>query len=190
MDDYPWRARTGRLDLRAIDMIDLDDVFEMNSDPRVWTHFPSGVHTSREQTTAHIAVEAAGWERYGLGYWTARLRDGGFAGAGGCSLKKDRVWNLYYRFRPELQGQGLASELVAAAQEAARAVRPELPVVALLLEHNKASKALAEKAGMRLVWRGPDHGNPDPHAVRLVYADRDVTPEFLDHLLGNQSAGR
>jgi len=88
-------------------MDDLEDLFELNSDPRVWTHFPSGVHTSREQTTAHIAVEAAGWKRFGLGYWVARLKDDGtFAGTGGCALKKDRVWNVYYRFRPEMRDKG------------------------------------------------------------------------------------
>jgi RimJ/RimL family protein N-acetyltransferase len=183
VDDYPWRVSTDRLDLAAIDMTDLRDLYELNSDPRVWTHFPSGVHTSREQTLAHIAVESAGWECAGLGYWTARLRDGRFAGVGGCSLKKDRVWNLYYRFRPELQGQGLATELVGAAYAAAHAVRPEVPVVAMLLEHNAASKALAEKSGLRLVWRGPDLGNPDPDATRLVYADRDVPGEFVGDLL-------
>jgi RimJ/RimL family protein N-acetyltransferase len=173
---YPWQATTERLDLRAISMGDLDDLYELNSDPRVWTHFPSGAHTSRDQTAAHIELESAGWERAGLGYWVARFKDDGtLAGAGGCALKKDRFWNLYYRFRPEAQGQGLASELVAAAREAAAATRPELPVAALLLEHNKASKALAEKSGLRLVWRGPDRGNPDLGAIRLVYADRDVT---------------
>jgi RimJ/RimL family protein N-acetyltransferase len=184
-DDYPWRAATERLDLHAIGMDDLEDLYELNSDPRVWTHFPSGVHTSREQTTAHIAVEAAGWKRFGLGYWVARLKDGGaFAGTGGCALKKDRVWNIYYRFRPEMQGRGLATELVGAAYVAAQAARPELPVVALLLEHNKASKAVAEKSGLRLVWRGPDRGNPDSYASRLVYADRDVAPAFIEELLG------
>jgi hypothetical protein len=66
--DYPWRMTTERLDLHAIGMGDLEDLYELNSDPRVWTHFPSGVHTTREQTTAHIAVEAAGWKRFGLGY--------------------------------------------------------------------------------------------------------------------------
>jgi hypothetical protein len=28
-------------------------------------------------------------------------------------------------------------------------------------------------------WRGPDAGNPDPTAVRLVYADRPVDDELL-----------
>jgi RimJ/RimL family protein N-acetyltransferase len=82
------------------------------------------------------------------------------------------------------EGQGLATELVGAAYAAAQAARPELPVVALLLKHNKASKAVAERAGLRLVWRGPDRGNPDPYASRLVYADRDVAPAFIEQLLG------
>ena len=40
----------------------------------------------------------------------------------------------------------------------------------------------AEKAGLTLVWRGPDAGNPDPDAVRLVYADRRVDGELLDRI--------
>jgi len=33
------------------------------------------------------------------------------------------------------------------------------------------------------VWRGPDAGNPDPDAVRLVYADRPVDPDLLDRIV-------
>jgi hypothetical protein len=55
----------------------------------------------------------------------------------------------------------------------------------LLLEHNRASKAVAEKAGLQLVWRGPDAGNPDPSATRMVYADRDLMPDVLAKLLAH-----
>jgi hypothetical protein len=64
-------------------------------------------------------------------------------------------------------------------------VRPDLAVVAFLLEHNLASKAVAEKTGLHLAWRGPDVGNPDQAAVRLVYADRDIAAEVLGRLLGH-----
>jgi len=164
-------------------MSDLDLLYELNSDPRVWTHFPGGVHTSPERTKAQLARQAIAWDRDGLGYWTARLHDGTFAGIGGCSLREDAAWNVYYRFVPEVQGRGLASELVRAARSGARLVRPELPVTALLLEHNRASKAVAEKSGLKLIWRGRDEGNPDPNAVRLVYADRALSSELLDKLL-------
>jgi RimJ/RimL family protein N-acetyltransferase len=181
-----WQLiRTERLELNAITEDDIDVIYALNSDQRVWAHFPSGVHTSRQRTAAQVAAQAAAWERDGLGYWTARLLQGTFAGAGGCSVSKQVAWNVYYRFKPEAQGQGFASELVRAACAAAATVRPDLPVTALLLEHNLASRAVAEKAGLQLVWRGPDAGNPDPAATRLVYADRDLMPDVLTTLLAH-----
>ena len=166
-------------------MSDLDLIYGLSSDPRVWTHLPSGVHTRREQTEAQLARQAAAWASDGLAQWTARLHDGTFAGIGGCSINAGVAWNVYYRFVPEVQGRGLATELVQAAQVAARQVRPDLPVTALLLEHNHASKAVAEKSGLQLIWRGPDVGNPDSHAIRLVYADRDVAPDVVHRLLAH-----
>jgi len=176
---------TDRLELSAMTEGDIDLIYSLNSDRRVWAHFPSGVHTSRERTAALVAVQAAAWERDGLGYWTARLLDGTFAGVGGCSVRDQVAWNVYYRFKPEAQGQGLASELVREACAAAAKVRPDLPITAFLLEHNLASKAVAEKAGLQLAWRGPDTGNPDPAAIRLVYADRELMPDVLAQLLGH-----
>jgi hypothetical protein len=63
--------------------------------------------------------------------------------------------------------------------DAAHTVDPDRPVVAYLLEHNVQSRGRAERAGLSLVWRGPDTGNPDPDAVRLVYADRPLPDDVL-----------
>jgi hypothetical protein len=52
-------------------------------------------------------------------------------------------------------------------------------VIASLLEHNAQSRGRAERAGLSLVWRGPDVGNPDPHAVRLVFSDRPIDADRL-----------
>lgn len=182
MSDFR-HIRTERLALRTVGASDTDLIYSLTSDPRVWTHFPSGVHTSREQTAAWVARQATAWEHEGLGYWAARMHDGSFVGIGGCSVKGEAAWNIYYRLMPEAQGKGLASELVRAAMRAARTVRPELPIAALLLEHNLASKAVADRAGLDLIWRGPDVGNPNPDAIRLVYADRKLTPDVLRILL-------
>ena len=70
---------------------------------------------------------------------------------------------------------------MTAAIDAAHAVAPGRPVIASLLEHNVESRRRAERAGLSLVWRGPDAGNPDPAAVRLVYADRPLT-DVLDRV--------
>ena len=50
-----------------------------------------------------------------------------------------------------------------------------LPVVL----HNAESRGRAERSGLTLLWRGPDAGNPDPDAARLVYADRPVDDDLL-----------
>jgi RimJ/RimL family protein N-acetyltransferase len=183
------RHQTARLQLHAVVAEDLDEHFALMSDPGVWAHLPSGRHTDRAQTATGIEHSVGHWARDGLGYWTARLRDdlpgtplraGAVVGTGGCALRVGTSWwNLYYRLTPPAWGRGLAAELVTAALDAARAVDPDRPVVAYLLEHNAESRGRAEKAGLSLVWRGPDAGNPDPAAVRLVYADRPLEDTLL-----------
>lgn len=172
---------TDRLDLTAVTHEDLDDLYALHSDPRVWQHFPQGLHKDREQTARDVADYIEGWDRDGLAYWVARRRDdGAFVGIGGVRLTAGgRAWNTYYRLRPEQQGQGFATELAKAGHTAAAQVGPEIPVFAFLLEHNLASKATAERLGLSLVWRGPDSGNADPAAVRLIYADRPLSAETL-----------
>lgn len=76
------------------------------------------------------------------------------------------------RLAPAAQGRSFAAEMAVAACDAAASLRPDLPVAAFLLEHNRGSKATAERAGLQLAWRGPGIGKPDATAVRLIYAAR------------------
>jgi RimJ/RimL family protein N-acetyltransferase len=185
-------VQTPRLRLDAVVPEDLDEHFALMSDPDVWRHLPSGRHTTPERTMEGIWHSVDHWTRDGLGYWTARLRDhlpgttlraGAVVGTGGCALRVGTSWwNLYYRLTPPAWGKGLAAELVTAAMDAAHAVAPDRPVVAYLLEHNVESRGRAERSGLSLVWRGPDVGNPDPDAVRLVYADRPIERQLLDRI--------
>ncbi|WP_200936574.1 hypothetical protein [Rhodococcus sp. Leaf278] len=55
--------------------------------------------------------------------------------------------------------------------------------MAYLLEHNVASARVAQRAGLELITRGPDVGNPDAAAVRLVYADRPLSTPQVDSVL-------
>jgi RimJ/RimL family protein N-acetyltransferase len=183
---------TPRLQLDAVVPEDLDEHFALMSDPGVWAHLPSGRHTDPTQTAKGIEHSVGHWARDGLGYWTARLRTdlpgtelraGAVVGTGGCALRVGTSWwNLYYRFAPPAWGHGLAAELVTAALDGAHAVDADRPVIAYLLEHNVESRGRAERAGLELVWRGPDAGNPDPAAVRLVYADRPLAADLLDRI--------
>jgi RimJ/RimL family protein N-acetyltransferase len=172
--------RTERLWLDVTDEGDVDDLYAINADPASWTHLPSGRHTSREQTAALVSLAQTQWREHGLGYWSVRTSPGGpVVGQGGCAVPPGSPWwNLYYRLSPAIQGRGHATELARQAVAAAREVDPDRPVMAYLLEHNVASRRTAEKAGLSLVWRGPDLGNPDPGAVRLVFLDRDPDAEL------------
>lgn len=191
VDDWR-RGITSRLTLRSAALADLGDMAALHADERVWRHFPTGRHTSVERTQQYLLRCEQQWRRDGLGYWVAELREqvagfgrGETAGIGGCARPEEATWwNLYYRLRPELQGHGLASELCQAALAAAHDVDPDRPVIAFLLEHNDASRATAERAGLRLAWRGPDVGNPDTAAIRLIYADRPVDTAQLDAVAG------
>lgn len=159
---------------------DLAEIYALQSDPRVWSHLPSGRVTDKEQVHTWIEEHVHGWADDGLSTWIARDRaDQRFLGYGGCALREGTFWNLGYRFRPEEQGRGLATELSTAAIAAAHDLKPDVPVVAYLLEHNLASAAVAHKLGFTVQYRGPDAGNPDPQAIRLVFADRELTAEQL-----------
>lgn len=173
--EHHWAEhRSQRLFLQRVAVADTDDLHLIHADHRVWTHFPSGRHTSRSQTEELVAAAMLGWSSAGLGYWSVReAADGPVIGIGGCRLvpEVDR-WNLYYRFAPSVQGYGYATELARTAVAAANAVAPDRPVVAYMLATNPGSWRVAEKIGLEKIWEGPDEGNPDPTAIRFVYADR------------------
>lgn len=169
-----WRhARTARLRLDEPVDGDADALFEIHGDPDSWRHVPQGRHLERARTERMVADALAQWETDGLGYWTAR-HDDRVVGRAGCGVPRGLGWwNLAYRFATATHGTGLGAEAATLAIEAAHDVAPERPVLAYLLEHNVASRRTVEKLGLRLAWRGPDAGNEDPGAVRLVYLDRE-----------------
>ncbi|WP_244929661.1 GNAT family N-acetyltransferase [Nocardioides sp. W7] len=174
--------RTQRLWLDVATEGDVDDLHQIHADPQSWVHFPPGRHADRLMSEQMIVNGARQWATHGLGYWSVRDREGGaVVGRGGCAVPPGRPWwNLYYRFDTAVQGRGYATEMARAAIEAAHDVGPELPVLAYLLEHNVASRRTAERLGLGLVWRGPDAGNPDRGAVRLVYVDREPGAELME----------
>lgn len=173
------RLSTERLELAAVSEGDLDELHALNADPRVWRHLPSGAHTDVQQTRDQIADYTADWERDGLGYWIAR-RGGELVGIGGVRRRPGGTWNLYYRIAAERHGHGYATEVARAGVDAAARLAPDEPVVAYLLEHNEASRRTAERVGLGLVWRGPDHEVPD--GIRLVLADRTLDEATLGTL--------
>lgn len=175
-------VRTERLVLTRPVEDDVEDVFRLYSDPAVWEHFPSRRHTYPGMTEELLDHVDESWEVVGLGSWIARDADGRLIGTGGCDLRLGLAWNLGYRLTRTAWGRGFAQEIIRAAVVAAQQVRPDMAITAYLLEHNEKSKAAAERAGLDLVWTGPDAGNPDRDAVRLLYADRPLSRIVLREL--------
>lgn len=175
---------TPRLRLSRPTDADLGVLHAISADPRVWTHYPSLRPTEQAQTASIMTFWDASWTDAGLGAWAVRLRrTDELIGYGGCTVLRGMVWNLGYRLSADHHGHGYATELSLAAVAQARIVDPERPVIAFLVEHNRASARVAEKVGLDLVYRAPDAGNPDPSVWRLVYADRPLAAAQLAAVL-------
>jgi RimJ/RimL family protein N-acetyltransferase len=177
----PGASRVGRAErlvLRVPVRADLERLFDLYSDPRVWGPDPLSRHEEPAQTERMIGNWRAAWDRDGLGMWTAWDGDE-FVGIGGCFVRHGVAWNLGFRLRPPYGGRGYARVLSTAAILAARRQRVELPVTAYLLEGNERSLRAVERTGLRRIWRGPDAGNPDATAIRLLYSDRPLAPAVL-----------
>ncbi|OZF26871.1 GNAT family N-acetyltransferase [Rhodococcus sp. 14-2496-1d] len=178
------RIRTSRLDLDEPAVADLDELYAICSDPQSWTHFPSLRHTDPGVTERMVQGWSEQWRRDGLSTWMIRERGSHtLSGYGGCSKRRNAFWNLGYRLHSDAQGNGYAAEMCEIAVECAHRTEPELPIVAYLLEHNVASARVAERAGLELITRGPDVGNPDVDAIRVVYADRALTADQVGAVL-------
>ncbi|MEV4534588.1 GNAT family N-acetyltransferase [Asanoa sp. NPDC049518] len=181
MSDEPVVHSTERLTLRVPEPADLDRLFALYSDERVWGPDPLSRHETPAQTARMIDNWRAAWVRDGLGMWTA-WDDDDFVGIGGCMVRYGVAWNLGFRLSPARWGRGYAQEISAAGIAAARGKRAELPVTAYLLEGNDRSLRSVERLGLHRVWRGPDAGNPDPTAIRLLYSDQPLPPRVLGAL--------
>jgi RimJ/RimL family protein N-acetyltransferase len=172
-------VRTARLDLRMPTPADVPELFALYNDPRVWGPDPLSRHDSVAQTVQMIGNWRASWHRDGLGMWTARATDGALVGIGGCFVRYGVAWNLGFRLVHRCWGLGFAQEISAAGFTAARRVRGDLPITAYVLAGNGRSERAVERLGLQPAWRGPDAGNPDTSAVRLLYSDRPLPPDVV-----------
>jgi RimJ/RimL family protein N-acetyltransferase len=91
---------------------------------------------------------------------------------GGARRQRTGNWNVDDRIAAGWQHQGLATELAAAAKQAALRKDASLAVIAWVVEHNLPSRRVAERVG--LIDRGP-HVDPSDGQTRLADADRPLS---------------
>ncbi|MGA5816752.1 GNAT family N-acetyltransferase [Kitasatospora sp. NPDC094028] len=149
---------------------DLEAMFAIHGDPETNRYNPNGPHRNREQSREMLAGFVADWERDGVGYCAVATRAEpaeiiGFTGLFLHTLDGERVFNLYYRYRPSAWGLGYAAEAARAAMAEALPRFPEVPVTALIRADNLPSRRLAERLGL---VPDPD-GRTDPQEGRLIH---------------------
>lgn len=134
-------------------------------DPEVVRHL-GGTPFSREDTWRRMLTGPGMWQMRGYGYWAVESRaDGAWLGqAGFADFKRDMqpsiegLPEMGWIFAPHAQGQGYASEAVAAGLAWADGTLRAPEIVAIIDAANAASIRVAEKAGFaereEAVYRG------------------------------------
>ena len=164
---------TPRLVVRAYTLADLDDVYDVLSDPLVSLGGEDG--KTRDETRAWLAEELEYLRRDGTGRYAIELRETGrvIGGTGLVRRELDGVEELElgYHLRSDLWGRGLATEAALAMLQEAR-TRGEARVIAFIAPDNQRSQRVARRIGMTLVRRTEWFGRPhDMWVAQLAVAD-------------------
>jgi len=149
-------VETERLVLRKLTMGDLDALAALYADPEIRRWFPDGTQT-REQTREELEwIIDVYYGRYGYGLWaTVHKETGAFIGR--CGLLP---WEIDGRTEVEVAylldtrywGQGLATEAARAIVDHAFSTLPVDRLICMLDRGNSASRGVAVKLGMTMLW--------------------------------------
>jgi len=178
---------TDRLTLRQFTETDVENLFELNSDPEVMRYITGGKPTPREEIRDNIIPFHLGvYERSdGLGTWAAQARSTGeFLGWFHFRPGSGEGAELGYRLRRGAWNKGYATEgsraLIRKGFTDLRVDR----VFALTMTVNTASRRVLEKAGLTLVrtfpWHLPDliegseHGEVEYALTRAEWETRGL----------------
>ncbi len=185
-DARPWRRieHDDGVVFREVTLADVEGVFIVHSDPRVYELDPHLAHRSLTASREFLLPYIAHWETHGFGYWavlvprrlwpdgpvSADPRDGDrvFAGMGGImhrTVVDPSVLNIYYRLAPEVQGNGIAGRIVDASVATANAAAPGIDLVVRTRPANAAARRVATRAGF--IDEGLEPGTDDMQLLRL-----------------------
>ena len=157
---------TARLRLRAFEADDLESQAVMLGDPDVM-RFVGGEPSNREETWRKMLASPGLWQFLGYGYWAVERREDGrlLGQVGFADYKRDLdpsiegIPEVGWMFAPWAQGQGYATEAVAAAlQWGDETLGGEF--VAVIDPRNEASMRLARRFGFEEITGTFYHEDP------------------------------
>lgn len=155
---------TERLVLKEINLANLEEMFELYSDPEVLKYTgESAIGTVTEMAEA-IQERIENYRKYGYGRWATFLKeDMQFIGwAGLAYLPEFDEIDLGYRFFPKFWGKGFATEASIAILDHGFNQLKLDRIIAIALEENQASLRVMEKVGMQFEKRAPyEEGSVD-----------------------------
>lgn len=146
---------TERLELRAFERGDLDELASVFAKPEVW-RFPYGRGLRRDETEAFLGGQIAAWTQCGFGLWTAIHRaDQRIIGYVGLSVPTFLpeilpAVEIGWRFDPDYWGMGLASEGERAALAEGFTTLGLDEITSVPQSGNPRSSHVCERIGMHL----------------------------------------
>lgn len=146
-----YLIETPRLGLRHFRLEDVEDFFELGSDPEIIRYAEK--HPLRDLEQARkVMLEAplADYEKYGYGRFAVIWKLTGEL-IGFCGMKYLPEINrneLGYRYKRKFWGQGIATEAGSGTLEYAASRLGMDQAIALILDGNMASVRVAQKLGM------------------------------------------
>lgn len=163
--------------VRAPRESDIDAVYRIHADPRTNTHWPERAIGTVEQAHGLLALMLEDWQQHGIGYWAVTTEEDEVIGFSGLRVKPagdSDYLNLYYRYAPEVWGQGIARHVAGQAVALAHEQWPDRPVIARMRGTNLPSQRVALAVGLSRA------GNDSQG--RVIFADRRLYPSFLELL--------
>ena len=180
-------------DLRPLAPTDVENLFELDTDPGVLRYLTAASAPTLEQVRSEVLPRMLGYDERepGYGFWAAESA-GGFLGwfeLRPLANREPGEVELGYRLRRSAWGKGYATEGAAALVWAGFTDFGVRRVVAETMTVNTGSRRVLEKVGLRFVrtfhesWiqpvAGTEHGDVEYALTREEWADgSSVRPEF------------
>ena len=174
---------TPRLALRQFTEGDVDELFELNSDPEVMRYLTGGKPTPREEIREQIIpFQLAVYERLDrLGTWAAESTATGeflgwfhFRPGHGTETDLTNI-ELGYRLRRSAWNKGYATEGSRALINMGFTDLDVVRVFAQTMTANSASRHVMEKCGLTLVRTFPYEGTFDPEGAERGVVEYALT---------------